>query len=152
MILVFSIFPIRYANAFCCLGVVVGGLQGAVIRGKNQGLKLEVTHAIRIGALIGICAAVVTMLINLVIGLWWSGSVVFDPVPQFMYTFFLSLIEGVVGIAGDSPTWSLDQGPGIWGRFIFQLPSNILFGGIGGAIASSLFKEETPISRTPASP
>lgn len=149
VVLVFSIFPIRYANSFCCLGVVVGGLQGVLIRGRNQGLKMEVTYAIRVGVFIGAVAAFVTLILNLFIGLWWSGSIVFDPIPQFLYTFFLRLLEGIMGIAGDSPTWSNDSGPGVIGRFLFQLPSHMLFGGIGGAIAASLFKQETPISRSP---
>ena len=149
VILVFSIFPIRYANAFCCLGVIVGGFQGALLRGRGQGLKLEVTHAIRIGVYIGVVAACVSLVLNLLIGLWWQGSIVFDPIPQFLYTFFLRLLEGIMGIAGDSPTWSSDSGPGVVGRFLFQLPGHMLFGGIGGAIAASLFKQETPITRSP---
>jgi hypothetical protein len=147
VILVFSIFPIRYANAFCCLGVIVGGLQGALIRGRGQGFRLEVTHAIRLGSIIGALAAVVTLLLNLGINLWWNGALIFDPIPQFLYTFFLRLIEGIMDIGGNSPNWSTDDGPGLIGRFLFQLPSHVLFGGIGGAIAASLFKQETPISR-----
>ncbi|MDA1029498.1 MAG: hypothetical protein O3B41_10675 [Bacteroidetes bacterium] len=145
MILVFSIYPIRYANAFCCLGVVAGGLQGAFLVGRNEEIKLETTYAIRFGAFIGFLAAAIMFGFNLVIGYWWSGGFIFDPVPQFLYTFFLALIEGVIGIAGNAPELTVDGGPGALGRFLFQIPSNVLFGGIGGAIASSLYKRQTTL-------
>ncbi len=145
VILVFSLYPIRYANSFCCLGVIVGGLQGALLVGRGEGIRLETTYAMRFGASIGLAAAVVMLGLNLLIGFWWNGDLIFDPVPQFLYTFFLRLIEGIIGIAGDAPQLTVNGGPGLWGRFLFQLPSNILFGGIGGAIASSLYKQQTTL-------
>lgn len=145
VVMVFSIYPIRYANAFCCLGVILGGMQGAVIKGKGQGLKLETTHALRLGASIGLGAAIFTVLLNLLIHLVSAGFIVFDPIPSIMYTFFFRLFEGIIDIAGNAPSYTEDGGPGPFARFVFQIPSNVLFGAIGGAIGASLFKQETPI-------
>jgi len=147
--LVFSIYPIRYANAFCCMGIILAGMQGAVLRGRAQGFKLETTHALRVGASIGFGAAVIMLLINTLIGLTLKNWIVFDPVPSFMYTFFFRLIEGVIDIAGNAPSFTDYGGPGPMARFLFQIPSNVLFGGIGGAIGASLFRQETPIFQDP---
>jgi len=108
---------------------------------------LETTHALRIGAYIGLGSALVMLVLNLMASLLGSNAILFDPVPQFMYTFFMTLIKSVIDIAGNAPSLSQDGGPGPIGRFLFQLPSNLLFGAIGGAIAASLFKRETPIFR-----
>ena len=147
VVMVFSLYPIRYANALCCLGLVVGGIQGVVLTARTQDLKIEVTHAMRIGIYVGVLSAVVIFVINVLFALLFSfPNAVLDPVPQFGYSFLLSLVEGFIGIAGDAPSLTVDGGPGLFGRFVFQIPVNALFGGIGGAIGASLFREETPIS------
>jgi len=147
VVLVFSLYPIRYANAICCLGMVVGGIQGVVLTARSQDLKVEATHAIRVGVYIGVASAVVILLINLLFSsVFGFTNAALDPVPQFGYTFLLSLVEGFIGIAGDAPSLTVDGGPGLVGRFVFQIPVNALFGGIGGAVGASLFRQETPIS------
>ena len=147
VVMIFSIYPIRYANALCCLGLVVGGIQSVLLTARSQDLKIEVTHAMRLGIYVGLLSAVVILGINLLINLIVEVSVpVFDPIPQFGYSFLLSLLDGVLGIAGDPPSLTVEGGPGYVGRFFVQIPVNALFGGIGGAIGASLFRQETPIS------
>ena len=147
VVLVFSLYPIRLANSLCCLGLAVGGLQASVVTAKNQGLQIETTHAIRLGALVGLVAAVIMLLVNMLFQwVFASTTIALDPIPQFGYSFLVSLLEGFFSIAGEAPTWSLDGGPGAVGRFFVQLPVNALFAGIGGAIGASLFRQETPIS------
>ena len=147
VVMVFSIYPIRYANFLCCLGLVVGGIQGVVLTARMQDLKIEVTHAMRIGIYVGVFSAIVIFLANVVVSFLFSfPDAALDPIPQFGSTFLLGLSEGVFSIAGDAPSLTVDGGPGHLGRFLFQIPVNALFGGIGGAIGASLFREETPIS------
>ncbi len=144
VILLFSIYPIRLADSFCCLGIVLGGLVGAVLVGRNQDDRMESTAALKIGARIGVYAAVVILLLNILFGNTSADSVALDPIPGFIYRFFSAMALGVVDIAGDS-TPSANLLPDAWWRFIFQLISNALFGAFGGAIGASLFHQEPPI-------
>ena len=144
LILAFSIYPVRLADSFCCFGIVLGGLLGAVLAGRTDNDRLESTRALKIGAGIGVYSAIVVLFLNVLFGATSSDSVVFDPIPGFIYRFFSSMASGIMGIAGDT-TPSANLLPDVWWRFIFQLFNNALFGAFGGVIGASLFRQEPPI-------
>ena len=148
VILVFSFWPIRLSNSICCLGVALGGLLGASYVGRSEGGQLDSALGIRLGASVGVAAALVTLLINLFIWPTAQGDApTVDPVPGFMYSAILGVFHGIRDLASDAPGVMDPSGPGLVTRFVFQFFSNALFGAFGGAVAASLFREEPPVDR-----
>lgn len=144
VILVFSVWPVRTANTFCCFGVVLGGYLAATVTGKTQGAMIESTVGIRVGALAGLLASIAAVMLTLVGNWLWVDAPIFDAIPEVVYDFVYPLWDGIMDISAGSST-ETSTGPGFLWRVLFQIPINALFGGFGGAIAASMFQKEPPL-------
>ncbi|HSL24043.1 MAG TPA: hypothetical protein VK886_21095 [Vicinamibacterales bacterium] len=150
---VLSALPfISYANACCCLWVVVGGLLAAWLLQQNHPYAITTGDGALVGLLAGLCGAV----IGTVVGLLMS------PFQQQIDLYLLSRLPELVG---DVPPMVEEaiaqrrQGPALnlmasLLGLVISLIINPIFAMLGGLLGAALFKkgDQPPAPWSPVSP
>jgi hypothetical protein len=141
---VLSALPfVNFANACCCLWVIIGGAIAAYVMQQNYPLPITVADGALVGLLAGVFGGIVGPLLSIPLDL------AFGDVQREM---FRSLLEGIPNLPPDAKE-ALDQmeSPGAAERafgLIFSLVVGVIagaiFGMLGGVLGAALFRKDQP--------
>ena len=148
VMMVFSVWPFRLANALCCGGIIGGGAVAALQLGRSQGGRLDSVAGIAIGIRTGLVAALLALALNL--ALWISNlrlpgpNGYADAWPAFMFSFAEIMWDSLRNIASDPTISTADVDPTIFEHFVLTLIANVLFGALGGALGAASLPGDDP--------
>jgi len=140
---VLSALPfVSYANACCCLWVIVGGLLAAWVMQQNHPYAITTADGALVGLLAGACGAIIGSVIGLVLA----------PVQLQLDLFLLGRMSEMVGEVPPVVEQMIEQrraAPGmnavaaIFG-LILALIVYPIFAMLGGLLGAAFFKKGTP--------
>ncbi|MFT4603647.1 MAG: hypothetical protein ACI9W4_000362 [Rhodothermales bacterium] len=164
VVLLFSVawpIPIRSVNSLLCFGVIVGGFVAGMAEAKANGNKLESTRGLVLGMKVGVTAAMVVILVDLLFEYAdfgqgdRAGVDVLDPIPKYIYAAIYGIWDGLLNLASRDDGPDGLEWPGRIARYIILLASTSLFGGFGGGVAASTVESpsiENLPEESPATP
>jgi hypothetical protein len=131
-----------FINAFCCLGVIIGGLVAVQQYTSRIGSSIESGDGAIIGALAGVGGALIGAVLDRSLRPFGLDS---QTISQDMVQ---GMMQGMEGQQGMPPMMEQFQGGGGGGpmMLLFGIVFNAIlygiFGSIGGAIGAAIFGEE----------
>ncbi|NNE69093.1 MAG: hypothetical protein HKN29_01885, partial [Rhodothermales bacterium] len=146
VVLLFSVawpISIRSVNGLLCFGVTMGGFVAGIMQARANGGTLEPSRGLKLGGRVGLTAAAIVILVDLLVeyvdmGQGARAGVDFlDPIPKYIYLAIYGIWDGLLDLVSRGEQADGLEWPGRVGRYIILLASTYLFAGFGGGVASS---------------
>ncbi|PEN14562.1 hypothetical protein CRI94_05925 [Longibacter salinarum] len=135
---ILSTSPISVINCLCCLGVIIGAIAGIWYYTDQEQTSVETGNAAVMGAGIGVLAAVLSALFTFIL-----GSIGLVPTSEEQFREAMQM-EGMTTEGREALQNIQNYMTSVGGMIVITGVSAVvyaIFGAIGGAIASAIFKK-----------